>query len=93
MITCYCSHSSLTLAVKLRKNVMQEMVFASQSEFTCKIFSLQKSYVAENVVNSNDNINAAYILFTCVQTPLIYSKIAEYITKVNGVTYHYESLK
>ncbi len=48
----YCSHSSLTLAVELRKNVIQEMNSASQSEFTCKIFALQKLCVAENGVNS-----------------------------------------
>ena len=37
----YCSHSSLTLAVKLRKNMIQEIISASRSEFKCKKFALQ----------------------------------------------------
>ncbi len=36
----YCSHSSLTLAVKLRMNVMQEMISASRSEFKCRNHTL-----------------------------------------------------
>ena len=34
--TGYCPHSSLTLAVKLRKNMMQEMISASRSELKCR---------------------------------------------------------
>jgi hypothetical protein len=32
----YCSHSSLTLAVKLRKNMIQQMISDSRSEFACR---------------------------------------------------------
>ncbi|MFA9376830.1 MAG: hypothetical protein ACERKZ_08750 [Lachnotalea sp.] len=32
----YCSHSSLTLAVKLRKKMIRQMISASHSEFACR---------------------------------------------------------
>ncbi len=42
-MTGYCSHSSLTLTAKLRKNVIQEMISASRSEFKCRNHTLLRT--------------------------------------------------
>jgi len=36
MVLYYCSHSSQTFTVWLRKKVIQVVIFASQSELSCK---------------------------------------------------------